>query len=224
MGPTGDCSRVLQIHPTRRCNLRCVHCYSSSSPEEDETIPLEILQDALTDASAEGYNVAGFSGGEPLLYRQLAAALEHAHRCGMFTTVTSNGMLLDDRRLEMLRGNADLLAISLDGTPESHNRMRASERAFEGMRARLEGVRRSGIPFGFIFTLTQYNLHELSWVAEFALGEGAQLLQVHPLEGAGRAARRLPGAQPDETESAYAFLEVCRVQAQAGDRQRGVLR
>ena len=27
-------SRILQIHPTRRCNLRCLHCYSLSGPEE----------------------------------------------------------------------------------------------------------------------------------------------------------------------------------------------
>ena len=217
MGPTGQASRVLQIHPSRRCNLRCLHCYSSSSPEEDEAIPLEMLCEALTDASAEGYNVAGFSGGEPLLYKPLAAALEHAHKCGMFTTVTSNGILLNNKHLEILQGRVNLLAISLDGVPESHNRMRASDSAFEAMQVNLNKIRDSQIPFGFIFTLTQHNLHELSWVAEFARAEGAQLLQIHPLEGLGRASENLLGNQPDNIESAYAFLEFCRLQALHGD-------
>jgi MoaA/NifB/PqqE/SkfB family radical SAM enzyme len=75
--------------------------------------------------------------------------------------------------------------------------MCADPRAFSTMAARLEGVRRSGIPFGFIFTLTQFNLHELEWVAGFALQQGARLLQIHPLEEAGRAAERLAGARPD---------------------------
>jgi MoaA/NifB/PqqE/SkfB family radical SAM enzyme len=218
MGPTGSRYRILQIHPTRRCNLRCLHCYSVSGPEERDQLSAELLREAITDGAAAGYTVAGFSGGEPLLYKPLHELLEHAHACGMLTTVTSNGMLLTERKLALLGGRLDLLAISLDGPPESHNRMRASEHAFDGMLKRLEGVRRSGIPFGFIFTLTQHNVHELDWVAGFALEQGAKLLQIHPLEEAGRARQLLAGQRPDGVESAYAFLEARRIQELAGDR------
>ncbi len=179
---------------------------------------ISLLRDALTDASAEGYSAVGVSGGEPLLYKPLYQLLEHAHQSGMKTTVTSNGMLLTEKRLEVLRGVVDLLAISLDGVPTSHNRMRASEHAFETMVARLEGVRQSGIPFGFIFTLTQHNLHELEWVANFALEHRAKLLQVHPLEEVGRARTHLAGSTPDTLESAYASLEVQRIRALVQDR------
>jgi MoaA/NifB/PqqE/SkfB family radical SAM enzyme len=212
MGPTGDAYRVIQLHPTRRCNLKCLHCYSSSGPEAREQLPLEIVQRVLTDASEEHYNVAGFSGGEPTLYPWLVEALAHAHSTGMRTTVTSNGMLLSERFLDRLRPHLDLLAISLDGTPQSHNLMRGTANAFDVMRQRLEAVRRSGVPFGFIFTLTQHNLHELDWVAQLAVEQGALLLQVHPLDEAGRAAGALPGAEPDDIESGVAFLEAARLQ------------
>ncbi len=218
MGPTGDCYRIVQIHPTRQCNLRCLHCYSSSSPEERGSLPAAVLCEAISDCATEGYTVASFSGGEPILYQPLGEILDHSHRCGLVTTVTSNGMLLDQRRLEMLTGRADLLAISLDGIPESHNRMRADPRAFDTMASRLEGVRISGIPFGFIFTLTVHNLHELDWVAKFALEQGAKLLQIHPLEVAGRAKETLLNDEPDAVESAYAYLESERVQEMAGGR------
>ena len=200
MGPTGDKFRVLQIHPTRRCNLRCLHCYSSSAPQERDEVDVALLREALTDAAAEGYNVVGLSGGESILYRQLADLLDHAHGCGFITTVTSNGMLLDASRLRMLRGRVDVLAISLDGVPESHNRIRASDRALETMAARLDEVQNSGIAFGFIFTLTQYNLDELEWVAKFALEHGAKLLQIHPLEEMGRAGEAMSGNRPDDIE------------------------
>jgi MoaA/NifB/PqqE/SkfB family radical SAM enzyme len=212
MGPTGDGYRVIQLHPTRRCNLRCLHCYSSSGPDARDQIPLELLQGVLADASQERYNVAGFSGGEPTLYPWLAEALAYARMMGLRTTVTSNGMLLSERILTRLRPHLDLLAISLDGPPESHNRMRGAANAFDVMVQRLEGVRQSGVPFGFIFTLTQHNLHELDWVAQFAVEEGARLLQVHPLEETGRAVRALPDAEPDEREAGVAFLEVARLQ------------
>lgn len=216
MGPTGERYRILQIHPTRQCNLRCLHCYSSSGPEERGQLPLSLLQNAVTDAQAEGYNVATLSGGEPLLYKPLRPLLEHIRSLGMTATLTTNGMLLDAPRVETLRGAIDLLAISLDGLPESHNRMRGDARAFPMMRSRLEGVRDAGIPFGFIFTLTQFNLHELDWVAGFALEQGAKLLQIHPLEEVGRAEHLLTGSRPDAMEAAFAYLEALRLRASAG--------
>lgn len=218
MGPTGPEHRVLQIHPTRRCNLRCLHCYSVSGPEQSEALEPALLASALRDASTEGYNVAGFSGGEPLLYRPLAAVLSTAKECGMTTTVTSNGMLMTKRRLQPLKQLVDLLAISLDGVPDSHNRMRGSERAFLAMESHLDNLRMSGIPFGFIFTLTQHNVHELAWVAEFAVQQGAALLQIHPLEIVGRAEVSLPESEPDAIEESYAYLEAKRIQAKVGDR------
>ncbi len=217
MGPTGA-SRILQIHPTLRCNLRCLHCYSSSGPEQRGELGADLLCDAIVGARAEGYTVVSISGGEPLMYRPLAQLLVQAHACGMLTTVTTNGMLLTQRQLTELSGLLDLLAISLDGPPESHNRMRASPQAFGKMLSRLDGLRDSGIPFGFIFTLTQRNVHELDWVASFAADQGARLLQIHPLEEVGRAQTLLAGERPDALESSFAFLEATRIRELYDDR------
>lgn len=219
MGPTGR-SKVVQIHPTRRCNLRCLHCYSSSGPEERGELPAALLGHAVRAAAAEGYTTVSVSGGEPLLYRPLRELLESAKDAGLATTVTSNGMLLDRRRLAALEGCLDLLAISLDGVPESHDRMRNDPRAFATMSSRLEGLRASGIPFGFIFTLTLHNLHELDWVSGFAVEQGAALLQIHPLEDAGRARTGLAGRQPDAVECSYAFLVARQLQEALEGRMR----
>jgi len=169
MDAPGATQPTIQIHPTRRCNLRCLHCYSRSGPEERDWLTCETLEDAITAAWAEGYRIASFSGGEPVLYGGLRRLLLHAKQLSMRTTVTSNGMLLTGERLAMLAGCTDVLAISLDGIPESHNRMRASSQAFERMQANLEGVRNSGIGFGFIFTLTLHNVNEVNWAAQFAV-------------------------------------------------------
>lgn len=218
MPPTGS-HHVLQIHPTRRCNLTCLHCYSSSGPTEREELPIALLERAVRDAAAEGYDTLGVSGGEPLLYRDLPQLLALARSLALITTVTTNGMLVTVPTLEKIRPHLQLLAISLDGIPSSHNRMRASPRAFDVMAGNLELVRAAGIPFGFIFTLTQYNLDELEWVAAFALEQGAALLQIHPLEEVGRAASgELHGAAPDGREASHAYVEVLRLQAELGAR------
>lgn len=220
MGPTGDALRVLQLHVSRRCNLACSHCYSSSGPRHADEVPEARWRELIADAAAAGYNVVGFSGGEPLMFRPLRALLLQARSLGLLTTVTTNGMLLDAPHIAALQGAAGLVAISLDGKPASHDRMRGHPRAFATMARRLPALREAGIPFGFIFTLTQFNLDELVWAAEFALAQGARLLQVHPLEAVGRARERLEaeGAVPDETELSYAVLAVARLKELVGER------
>ncbi|MGB3838784.1 MAG: hypothetical protein ABS82_07625 [Rhodanobacter sp. SCN 67-45] len=213
MGPTGDVVNVIQIHPTLRCNLRCRHCYSTSGPEQRGELDVELLERFLADAAGEGYNAIGMSGGEPLTWKPLPRLLACARSLGFATSVTSNGLLLDARRLAQLAPHLGLLAISLDGVPESHNRMRNRAHAFEQMRAKLDLLRAAGVPFGFIFTLTMDNLPELDWVAGLAATEGARLLQIHPLEQVGRA-REYELRPPDDLELAYGFLEVARLQRQ----------
>lgn len=214
--PTGA-TRILQVHPLRTCNLRCLHCYSESAPGQHERLSAEVVWQAISAAAAEGFDVVGFSGGEPLLYEPLGELLTAARGLGLRLSVTTNGMLLDERRVGWLRDGQCLVAVSLDGRPESHNRMRNSPRAFETMQERLPLLREAGVPFGFIFTLTQFNADELEWAAAFAREQGAQLLQVHALDVIGRAAESLDDAAPDGQELAVAFLETARLQAEAGD-------
>jgi MoaA/NifB/PqqE/SkfB family radical SAM enzyme len=210
-GPTSE-YRVVQVHPLLRCNLRCLHCYSESSPKQVSGLSVERLCRALDLLCEEGYNGVGISGGEPLLYDDLAQLLDHIRALGMFSTVTTNAMLVDDRRAATLRDRTNLVAVSVDGRPESHNRLRRHPRAFEQMTTGVARLKEAGVPFGFIFTLTLHNLDELSWVADFAVRQGASLLQIHPLEEVGRATSDLPGSAPDNLELARAYVEVARLQ------------
>jgi MoaA/NifB/PqqE/SkfB family radical SAM enzyme len=133
-----------------------------------------------------GYQVVSFSGGEPFLYSGLREVLQHAKSLGLRTTVTTNGYFLQPRRLDLLCDFLDVLAVSLDGPPELHNRLRGSPRAFDRLCVGLKSLRTSGLNFGFIHTLTYQTWEHLLWIAEFAAESGARLLQLHPLEMAGR--------------------------------------
>ncbi|MGQ7847033.1 radical SAM/SPASM domain-containing protein [Granulosicoccus sp. 3-233] len=207
MGPTGK-TRIVQIHPTRKCNLSCRHCYSSSSPKETEIIEPALLKQAMTDLAHEGYEWTTFSGGEPLVYEALPELLDHGRKNHMRTSLVSNGMLLNGSRLQAIEGKFDALVMSLDGKPASHNRMRNSARAFQGMARNLSGLHQRGISFGFLFTLTQNNLDELPWVVNFCLEAGARGLLIHPLENTGNAAAQLTGKSPDALETAHAWALV----------------
>jgi Fe-coproporphyrin III synthase len=203
---TGPEFRVLQIHPSRHCNLSCIHCYSSSGPELRFGLPASLLEAAIRDAQGLGYNMLSISGGEPLLYPELSTLLRTGKESGMLTALVTNGILLGPRKLEEIRDLVDVVAISLDGAPSTHNRMRNAAQAFEQMHVRLPGLRAAEIPFGFVFTLTADNLHELEWAAAYAAAQKAALLQVHPLERVGRAEALDARVKPTGYDGARAWL------------------
>ncbi len=217
MGPTGSDIRDIQLHPSLRCNLRCAHCYSSSSPDAGPELSVDSIVQLLAEAADEDFNAISVSGGEPLIYPALPNLLQAAKVLGYSATVTTNGLPLSERRVDAIAPYVSLIAISLDGAPASHDRMRGLPGAFDKMRARLPLLRNADVPFGFIFTLTLHNLHELAEVADFAVNEGASLLQIHPLEAVGRA-RESALDPPDELELSYAFIEVARLQRRYRDQ------
>jgi Fe-coproporphyrin III synthase len=210
--------RVLQIHPSLRCNLACRHCYSLSGPRQVERLPQSMIETLIADATAEAYTAVSVSGGEPLLWSGLFDALAVAKQCGLVTALTTNLIPLTQRRLEGLVSSLDVIAVSLDGMPASHDHMRGKTGAFAAMAARLPMLRRAGVSFGFIFTLTDVNLDELPWVAQFAIDQGAGLLQIHPLEEVGRAAAELSGRRPGELTANTAYLAFMQLRERLGDR------
>jgi MoaA/NifB/PqqE/SkfB family radical SAM enzyme len=92
-------ARIVQIHPTRRCNLRCLHCYSDSSPEATDELPPELVTRVLGEAAMLGYRVASVSGGEPFMYQPLPRLLTAAKASGMRTQLVSNGLAITPSRL-----------------------------------------------------------------------------------------------------------------------------
>lgn len=208
--PTGI-APVLQVHPSRRCNIACAHCYSLSGPGAREEISWEILATCIEDAVDLGYEQIAVSGGEPLLYKPLAKLLSHAREHGMVVTLTSNGMLITPDLWEPLAPLVDVVAISIDGTALEHDQMRGLDGAFDCTVANLKVLHSSKVPFGFIFTLTQHNVGSLEFVVRLAAEHGARSVQVHPLTLHGRAKRMLSSAQPDSTELLAALLEASRL-------------
>ncbi|MEH3054714.1 MAG: radical SAM protein [Patulibacter minatonensis] len=215
-GPTGA-APVLQVHPSRRCNLSCGHCYSSSGPRADDALPKSLLLGAIRDAASLGYEQVSVSGGEPLLSPDLHAILRRARALEMTTSVTTNGLLLgQSRRWERLAPLVDALAISIDGTATEHDALRGRAGAHAQTVRNLEAVRATGTPFGFLTTLTQFNAASLESVVRLAAAEGARSVQVHPLTATGRAAEQLAGHQPDAIELTAAIIEAARLGAAHG--------
>src|SRR5262245_21912250 len=94
--------RIIHLHPTRLCNLACLHCYSESGPKLKAALDLEPLQQALQLLKGEGYTQVSLSGGEPLTYGPLLPLIDHAHTLGFRVTMITNGLFPAKRMDEVV--------------------------------------------------------------------------------------------------------------------------
>lgn len=178
--------RIIHLHPTRLCNLSCLHCYSESDPHHKTALDPARLCDALQVLRSEGYAVISLSGGEPLVYRPLQAVVEKSREFGFRVTMISNGLLATRRRDPML-SLLDAMAISFDGLEDSHNAMRGRPDAFERACAALQRLAEMGLPVGAAISLTRDAIPELPDLADHLVSLGARTLQIRPVARAGRA-------------------------------------
>jgi Fe-coproporphyrin III synthase len=195
MSFTGPAVRVLQMHPTKRCNQRSR--YPDANPAERSEIDASLLAPFIRSAARLGYTTLDVAGGEPLLYPGLEQVLRVARRAGMTTTVATNGVALSSRTAAMLREAASQVNITLDGAPARHNRSRGQEGAFDQLEQALDVLRDAGVPFGLQYLLSDDSMVELEWAARFAAEQRATRLIIRVMDAAPHTASFSDSASDD---------------------------
>lgn len=121
---------------TQRCNLACPHCYTAAAAS-DQSIP-ELSTDQcykiIEDIARLGAQIIGWTGGEPLLRKDLEDLIAFAKSLGIRSSLTTNGLLLDESRASSLKeAGLEIVQVSLDGsTPARNAKIRnCSEADFE---------------------------------------------------------------------------------------------
>jgi 12,18-didecarboxysiroheme deacetylase len=160
---SADKRPVVVWNVTKACNLRCVHCYAHSTGAADQN-ELSTVQgrELIDDLASFGVPVLLFSGGEPLVRKDLPELAAYAVEKGMRAVISTNGTLIDDPTARILKQiGLSYVGISLDGLDGVNDSFRGVDGAFE--RA-LEGIRhcqQADIKVGLRFTINKYNINEI---------------------------------------------------------------
>lgn len=154
---------VVVWNMTRRCNLKCVHCYAHATAEapKDE-LSTEEGKRVIDDLAAFGSPVMLFSGGEPLVRKDLPELAEYAVQKGMRAVISTNGTLITPEIARTLkRIGLSYVGISLDGMQEVNDRFRGVPGAFEKALAGIKNCKAAGIKVGLRFTVNKANVDEI---------------------------------------------------------------
>jgi MoaA/NifB/PqqE/SkfB family radical SAM enzyme len=170
---------LCNYYLTYRCNAACTFCdiWEKPSPYVTRQSFLQNLQ-ALRRL---GVKIIDFTGGEPLLHRDLPFFLQTAQEMGFITTVTTN-TLLYPKRAHDLRGKVDMLHFSLDAaTPEDHNALRGGIPCFEFFEKSLDLALSLGEKPDILFTVTPENWQDIEAVYERYIRPTGLILILNPV-------------------------------------------
>lgn len=162
---------------TRRCNLKCVHCRSSSEMEAKEhpDFSTEEAFRILDDISSYAKPVIVLSGGEPLLRKDVFDIANYGTEKGIRMCLATNGTLVTDDICKRIKEiGIRIVSLSLDGSTEDvHDNFRNEKGAFKGTIRAAELFRKHGIEFIINSSFTKRNQEEIPKVYKLAKELGA---------------------------------------------------
>jgi len=173
---------------SRRCNLRCMHCYIQSEDKDySGELTTEEAKVFIDDLAEHDIPVLLFSGGEPLLRKDFFELARYATDSGIRAVVSTNGTLITkEAAKKMKEAGIEYVGISLDGGPETHNKFRGSPNAFEKSIEGIKNAMDEGLRAGVRFTLNQMNFNDLDEVIDIVVKEGIPRFCMYHLVYAGR--------------------------------------
>ena len=154
---------VVVWNITRACNLKCVHCYAhatdGSSTDELSTAEGRRMID---DLAAFGVPVLLFSGGEPLVRKDMPELAAYAVEKGMRAVISTNGTLIDRKTAQTLKQiGLSYVGISLDGMEPVNDHFRGVKGAFSKAMQGIRNSQEAGIKVGLRFTINKRNVQEI---------------------------------------------------------------
>jgi 12,18-didecarboxysiroheme deacetylase len=183
-----DKKPVVVWNVGQRCNLKCVHCYSQSHNREyaGELSTAE-GKNLIEDLVRFGSPVILFSGGEPLLRKDLLDLGLLATDRGLRAVISTNGTLITPKMAgDLKRIGLSYVGVSLDGMKETNDRFRGVKGAFE---AALNGIRNcqtAGIKVGLRFTINRRNAADIPQIFDLIEKENIPRICFYHLVYAGR--------------------------------------
>ena len=199
------------IDLTKCCNLRCKYCFRDLRENE------EIITDDTIDAICgyifeyvKKHNINCFSvqpwGGEPLIRLdkiiRIRKFFEEKEACPEIS-IETNGTLLDDKTVKLLKENNIELGVSIDGTEVAHNAQRPYMQgggSFEKVISGIRNLQNAGYEgLGTITVITKNNYDKIDEILDFfAKDLGLSSVKLNPLRKTD--SNDYLGTEPEEIE------------------------
>ncbi len=184
-----DKKPVVVWNMTKRCNLKCVHCYAQAKEEnyEGSELTTDEGKKLIDDLAHFGVPVILFSGGEPLLRKDLPEMIEYATQKGMRAVISTNGTLITEEKARVFAQlSLSYIGVSIDGIEGVNDTFRGVEGAYEKAMTGIRNAKQAGIKTGLRFTIYKQNYKEVPKIFDLIEKENIERVCFYHLVYAGR--------------------------------------
>jgi radical SAM protein with 4Fe4S-binding SPASM domain len=184
---------VVVWNITKRCNLRCIHCYiDASKATRENELTTEEAKLVIEDLAEFGVPVILFSGGEPLLRKDLFELGRYAREKGIRTVISTNGTLITSSLAKKIKESGFLyVGISLDGLEKTNDKFRKQKGAFNKTLSGIRNCKKNGLRAGLRFTINKYNVDDLAGIFDLIEREDIQRACFYHLVYSGRGSKMI---------------------------------
>lgn len=195
---------------TKTCNLKCVHCYTDSeSMKYPNELTTEQAKAVLDDLAEFKVPAVLFSGGEPLVRKDIFELARYARDRGLHVVLSTNGTLIDKPTAEKFKElQFAYIGISLDSAiPAIHDEFRGVKGAFERTMAGFRYCVEVGQKVGLRLTLTRHTARDLDRLFDFIESEGIDRACFYHLCPSGRGKDLLSLSSAESRKAVDTIIE-----------------
>lgn len=172
--------RWLLAELTYACPLQCPYC---SNPLDYTNLSNELSTNdwkrVLKQSREMGAVQLGFSGGEPLVRKDLVELVNYSHELGYYTNLITSGYNMDEAKIiELKEAGLDHIQVSIQASSQELNDFIAGTESFEHKKHVAKLIKKHGYPMVLCVVLHRQNIHQMKDILDMAIELGADFVEL----------------------------------------------
>jgi radical SAM protein with 4Fe4S-binding SPASM domain len=208
--------RVVFVELTKKCNLRCKHCYVPDCNEANiNAMTFDNIRDLISQIDELGVMELQLTGGEPFILSYILDIIKETQNRLIPCSVFTNGTLMTEKIFRYISENnyGLIFYISLDGYKETHDVFRKHQGAFQKTVATIKRLLQIGCDVRINTSVGRHNIAEMRQFIEFVKNEFGVLHRLVTIEPIGRANAEMTVSAEEfanllqESDNTFEFLD-----------------
>ncbi len=170
---------------TAKCNLNCIHCYTSRFHKVQELTTNEKLK-FIDEIGELGILYVGLSGGEPLIHPDFPLIVNRLRDYNISVTVVTNATVLTSEIAKLLYRNEVYVYVSIDGPREIHDHIRGKgtfDKTIHGIKV----LKDHGVEYSTVMAVSKLNYKYVKDYIDVAVSLDVDRIALIPVMPSGMA-------------------------------------
>lgn len=165
---------------TYRCPLQCPYC---SNPVEIAAVKNELETDdwlrVMREARAMGAAQIGFSGGEPLVRKDLEVLIAESRKLGYYSNLITSGVGMDEDRIKAFKeAGLDHIQISFQASNEELNNFLGGTQSFQHKLEMARLVKKYEYPMVLNIVIHRQNIDQIRDILDMVVELNADYVEL----------------------------------------------